>query len=185
MIKTLKTALILFFVLTISTLSFADEAPKHYALGFAAGPTYGGGITFRYVEEKLGFQVTGFPFYANDSALLVGGVTGFYVLNRGKYGQLYTSLGVGCLSRKIQNWEPATYDPANGAMLTPPVQLPSSWTTSVGTGPGIGFQFNFAENFSVNLELPIAVIFTKNSQASGISFERIAPWPNGSLLYNF
>lgn len=179
--KKISIIYILFAILTFTNLSFAQEAFKHHSLGAGIGPTYGAGIIYRYSEEKLGIQGAILPYYNNDTALIAGGITGFYNLNRGKFGNLYLSFGAGTLFQKSTQYTAPEYD-ATGIIIKQGERLPSEWKYGFATGPGIGFQFIFAENFAFNLEAPISFIFVNDKS---FRLDRVGLWPNAALMYNF
>lgn len=165
------------FLLSFQVLADDSSAKKTASFGFGLGPTYGAGLIGRYDWEKWGLQGSILPYYTPDSAKLVGGVTGFYFINSGKYGNLYASLGVaGEADKKI------VYDNIIKPDCVNIVNSHVVWDKNFAVGPGLGLQFNFAENFAISFEVPIAMIFNVNS---GIKLDSIRPFPNGSLLYSF
>ena len=49
-------------------------AQSTHAVGFAAGSTYGVGLSYSYDTAKFGIQITGLPYWSDESGLLAGGV---------------------------------------------------------------------------------------------------------------
>jgi hypothetical protein len=162
------------------------------SLGFGVGPTYGAGITFRGEKGNWGLQATALPYYTQDSSLFAGGATGFYSINKGKYGSLYTSLGVGAYRRSTKTYNSVfieTPDKCSDPMIDgkcgywkPDVEGTKVITGGFAVGPGIGMEFDFAENFTFSIELPMAFIFDYDNK---INLKSIVPVPNTALLYKF
>ena len=177
--------------------SIADEKTNY--LGFSAGPTHGLGFSYRKTVGNIGFQMSGIPYKNSNpgdpnykNSFYAGGLTTFAVLNRGTYGSLYVSLGAGAYRREnsYTTYVPTdvnTNDPTKQDVNNPPKEkLVTDITGGVGVGPAIGMQFNFAENFTFSIELPMAFIFAfKDDKIQELKFTSILPVPNLSLLYRF
>ena len=164
------------------------------SIGFGVGPTYGAGLAVRGESGDWGVQVTGLPYYTQDSSFFAGGATGFYTVNKGKFGRLYASLGAGVYRRSTKTYNaifvetpgectdvPATSEGVCG-YWKPDVEGKRQTSGGFAVGPGIGMEFDFAENFVFSVEMPIAVVFDVNDN---ISLKSIVPIPNGALLYKF
>lgn len=175
-----KFLLPLLLVTSLSLPAFADEEPvkRPLSFGFGLGPTYGAGIIGRYDWEKWGVQGSVLPYYTSESGMFVGGVTGFYTLNRGKYGNLYASFGTAGQVKKSTQYD--TITDSNGVVQL--VNPRGVWEKSFAVGPGLGLQFNFWENFTFSFEVPTALIFNVDG---AIKLDSIRPYPNGALLYSF
>ena len=175
-----------------------EPAKKNNYVGFCGGPTYGLGFTYKKLLGKYGFQISGLP-YMNDmrNNFFAGGGTGFITLNEGKYGSLFISLGAGAYRRKSTY---TTTEPVEGTInqdgsLIPDVKPQYKEKTiqdisgGVASGPAIGLEINFAENFAFSIELPLAFIFRYGSNTetgkTNFGFSSILPIPNVSLLYRF
>lgn len=179
------------FAAGVSSVCLADEkksvVDRPFSLGFGIGPTYGAGVVGRYDWQDWALQANFLPYYARTTgpatpgttALFVGGVTGFYSINRGKYGNLYASLGAaGEIRRMIVNEQPAAPKyPEDSSVVSSEV-----WTKMFAVGPGLGFQIPFADNFSFSFEVPVAVIFNVDS---GVKLDSIRTYPNSSIMYSF
>lgn len=164
------------------------------SIGFGAGPTYGAGLTVRGESGDWGVQATGLPYYTQDSSFFAGGVTGFYTINKGKFGRLYTSLGTGAYRKSTKTYNTTfietpgkctdTPTPADGVCgyWKPDTEGTKQVSGGFAVGPGVGMEFDFAENFIFSIELPIAVVFDVNDN---LSLKSIIPIPNGALLYKF
>jgi hypothetical protein len=164
------------------------------SLGFGIGPTYGAGITFRGEKGDWGLQATALPYYTQESSFFAGGVTGFYTINKGKYGSLYTSLGMGAYRRSSKTYNTVFIEtPDKCTDSNPNVDgkcgywKPDAEGTKIVTGgfavgPGVGMEFDFAENFTFSIELPLALIFDVNNS---VSLKSVVPVPNSALLYKF
>ena len=162
------------------------------SIGFGVGPTYGAGITVRSESENWGIQATTLPYYTKDSSFFAGGLTGFYTLNKGRFGKLYTSLGLGAFSKSSKIYDYTFIETPNDCTqgISPngkcgylaPDEGRKVYTGGFAVGPGIGMEFNFAENFAFSIELPIAFVFDVNQN---IGLKSVVPVPNGALLYKF
>ncbi len=164
------------------------------SLGFGIGPTFGAGIALRGEKGNWGLQATALPYYTQNSSFFAGGMTGFYALNKGKFGSLYTSLGVGAYTKSSKTYNAVYIEtPDNCSTGSPTVDGKCGyWKPDVegatireggfAVGPGIGMEFNFAENFTFSIELPMAFIFDVNNT---VNLKSIVPVPNGALLYKF
>lgn len=168
-------------LLLVSSLSSAEELKRPMSIGFGIGPTYGAGFIFRYEWERWGLQGSILPVYTSTGALFVEGLTGFYTLNRGKYGRLYLSGGVAKYNRMTQTTEYITKSSNESQTLTDTI-ITKKWDSGFAAGPGVGFQFDFADNFALSLDLPIAIVFDTTVR---LHFDAIRPYPNVAILYNF
>jgi hypothetical protein len=189
MIKKMISALI-FTGLLLPSNALAEGITT--SIGFGVGPTYGAGLTLRGESGNWGIQATALPYYTTESSFFAGGATGFYSLNKGKYGKLYTSLGVGAFRKSSIVYEYNFIETPNQCNQGITVdgkcgyyaqnQGTKVYSGGFAVGPGVGMEFNFAENFVFSIEMPIAVIFDVNEK---ISLKSIVPIPNGALLYRF
>lgn len=159
-------------------------------IGFSGGPTYGLGFTYKKLLDKYGFQISGLPYKSNTNSFYAGGGTTFITLNKGKYGSLFISLGVGAYRRQYNYTtykEPTQIPSTPEEKIDPPEQIEvTEKNGGFAAGPAIGMEFNFAENFTFSIELPMAFIFTfMNDDIKSTRFTSILPIPNVSLLYRF
>ena len=168
-------------LLLVSSLSSAEELKRPVSIGFGAGPTYGAGFIFRYEWEKWGLQGSILPVYTSTGALFVEGITGFYTLNRGKYGRLYLSGGVAQYNRMRQTIEYEVKTSDENQTVTDMITT-KKWDSGFAVGPGVGFQFDFADNFALSFDLPVAIVFDTTVK---LHFDAIRPYPNVAILYNF
>jgi len=164
------------------------------SIGFGVGPTYGAGITFRGESGNWGLQATALPYYTQNSSFFAGGATGFYTINKGKYGRLYTSLGLGAYRKSSKTYDTKFIetpgDCSDSSLKVdgkcgywqPDVEGNMLITGGFAVGPGIGMEFDFAENFVFSIEMPVAAVFDVNNT---INLSAIVPIPNGALLYKF
>lgn len=164
------------------------------SIGFGAGPTYGAGITFRGEKDDWGLQATALPYYTQNSSFFAGGLTGFYTINKGKFGRLYTSLGAGAYRKSTKTYNTTFVEtPGDCSNSSPTVDGKCGYwkpdvegdkliTGGFAVGPGIGMEFDFAENFTFSVEMPVALIFDVNNS---VNLSSIVPIPNGALLYKF
>lgn len=185
-------------LLKITQTTLPIEKTNYF--GFSIGPTYGLGFTFKKIINSFGVQITGFPYMKSiDENFFAGGLTGFYTLNKGTYGNLFISLGSGVARKKYIQYitdvqTQSTDIPAQSIdTSTLPNQIksqPPQTTTKIvansgfAVGPAIGMEFNFAENFTFAIELPVAFIF-ESIENNNFNFKSVLPIPNISLLYRY
>ncbi len=79
--RVVSVALVLCFTFAISyAQSLNDistpEKKRNHSLGMHAGSTTGYGVSYRYWPDKLGLQVTLFPFISSDNSYLSLGISG-------------------------------------------------------------------------------------------------------------
>lgn len=185
-----KTFLLPAASIFLATNLHAEEPLKNWSLGFGAGPTIGAGFVGRYDwENGWGVQAATLPYYTSDNAFMVEGVTGLYTLDRNNHGSVYLSLGLVGWHRMVTNYEwpvvEVKVDP-NGNQIPGPTIDPiitKVWTKGFATGPGLGFKFNFFENYAFSFDLPAAFVF--EVKGGKVSFDSFRPWPNVALMYNF
>lgn len=185
--KTLSAALI--FSL-IATPAIAEVPFKNWSIGLGAGPTIGVGFMSRYDwESGWGVQATALPYYTKDNAFMIEGISGIYTLDRNGRGGAYLSLGaIGWHKLTTEYIWPVIEGKVdeNGNPLPVPVVDPTkvqTWSKGIAVGPGMGFKFNFFENYIFSIDLPAAVVLeAKNGR---LVFDSFRPWPNLALMYNF
>lgn len=182
---------------TSATTTNNTEEDKTSFLGFSAGPTHGLGFTYRKTIGKVGIQGSVLPYKnsnpenpGNENSFYAGGLTSFLILNKGKFGNLYVSLGTGAFRRKstYTNYYPVdvNVDPKQNVDPQTRLETVTNIVGGLGIGPAIGMEFNFAENFTFSIELPMAFIFAfKDDKIENIKFTSVLPIPNISLLYRF
>lgn len=174
-----------------SSNSNTQKVEKTNYVGFSGGPTYGLGFTYKKLLDKYGFQISGLPYKSNTNSFYAGGGTTFITLNKGVYGSLFLSLGVGAYRRQFtytrykDELQSTSTDP--NEKLPPPEMIEvTEKNGGFAAGPAIGMEFNFAENFTFSIELPMAFIFNfSNDDVKTTKFTSILPIPNVSLLYRF
>jgi hypothetical protein len=171
-----------------TTNNNTQTAEKTNYVGFSGGPTYGLGFTYKKLLDKYGFQISGLPYKSDTNSFYAGGGTTFITLNKGTYGSLFISLGVGAYRREYTYTNYIADEIVEeGKPLTPPREVKiTEKNGGFAAGPAIGMEFNFAENFTFSIELPMAFIFTfLNDDIKSTKFTSILPIPNLSLLYRF
>ena len=159
--------------LLLSTSAAADTTTN--SLGFAAGSTYGVGLSYSHDTPIWGVQITGLPIWSEEDG---GRVFGGLNLKRnfhenGKIG-LYGSLGVaGGFWKEIEEW--CEWDEATHEEICE-TETDEGW--GVAAGPGVGMQVFFWDNMMFRFELPLA--FQYGTNGFGIS-----PIPNSALMYRW
>ena len=145
-----------------SSMAWGDDHVTQ-SIGFVAGSTHGIGLTYarQNNESGIGWQVSGFPFWTKDERHLFGGLSIFKTLHQGRKGRAFISFGVAAnYHRSVYSWE-------------------VDESTNFVFGPGIGLERIYADNFTISLELPAAIII---SNEDGFS---ILPIPNFALSYRW
>jgi len=171
MIKKTLASLALLTVL----VSDSSAADKSHSLGFAAGSTYGIGLSYSHDWDKNGIQVTALPYWNNDKGMIASGIN--FKRNfdeNGKIG-IYGSFGLAASVQKETYTECRWDDVLEEEVCEPPVVEISH---NYATGPGVGMQFYFWQNGVFRFELPIAVRFGTNGFG-------ILPIPNVALMYRW
>lgn len=185
-----KTLSVLLLSTFISRAVEAEVPFKNWSVGLGAGPTIGAGFAGRYDwESGWGVQLAALPYYTQDSAFMLEGLTGLYTLDRNKHGSVYLSLGAVGWHRLTTNYEwpivESKLDSNGNPVPAPPVNpiVTRAWSNGFATGPGLGFKFNFFENYVFSFDLPAAFVF--EVKGGKVMFDSFRPWPNVALMYNF
>ena len=186
-----KSIIAAFFLASLTTTSSeAQESFRHWSVGLGGGPTIGGGFMGRYEwESGWGVQAAALPYYTQENALLVEGLSGTYTLDRNNHGCVYLSLGVvGWHKLRTDYIWPVVESKVdeNGNPLPMPIVDPTKlrvWSNGLATGPGLGFRFNFFDNYVFSIDLPAALVL--EVKGSKVVFDSFRPWPNLALMYNF
>ena len=170
--KILRASVLILSLFT-SNEAMADEPTQ--SLGFAAGGTYGIGLSYSYDTPVWGIQITGLPIWdEQDGGTVFGGVNLKRNFHENEKVGLYGSFGVaGGL------WQD-TYEECEWDKVT---EEENCWEETdegwgMAAGPGVGMQMIFWENMLFRFELPIAVKFS--TDGFGIS-----PIPNAALMYRW
>jgi len=146
-----------------------------HSLGFAAGSTYGIGLSYSRDWDAWGFQVTALPVWdAEDGGLVAGGLN--FKRNFHSNGQagVYGSFGVaGMMSKDV--WEEHTWDPETGEET---LEIVTETSQNYAFGPGVGMEFLFWNNVLFRFELPLAI-------RNGTDGFGISPIPNAALMYRW
>lgn len=148
--------------------------PTH-SLGFAAGGTYGVGLSYSYDTQDWGVQVTGLPIWDQETGGQVFGGVNFKrnFHENGKMG-VYGSAGVGGgFWRDTDEWCDWDEEAEEESCWE---ETEEGWGVIVG--PGVGMQMAFWDNMLVRFELPLGFRFS--SEGFGIS-----PIPNTALMYRW
>ena len=156
-------------MLMCSSVAWGDDHVTQ-SIGFVAGSTHGIGLTYarQNNESGIGWQVSGFPFWTKDERHLFGGLSIFKTLHQGRKGRAFISFGVAVnYHRSVgMDWDWEGVEEVDES-------------TNFVFGPGIGLERIYADNFTISLELPAAIII---SNEDGFS---ILPIPNFALSYRW
>ena len=165
-------------LLTSIFLSNSEAATN--SLGFAAGGTYGAGLSYSHDTELWGIQITALPIWdQEEGGRIFGGINlrrNFH--ENGKVG-LYGSLGIGGgiwkdIDERCQWVENLENPELSKDVCTESIE--EGW--GVITGPGIGMEYMFWDNMVFRFELPLGL--RVSSEGFGIT-----PIPNAALLYRW
>jgi len=185
-----KTLSVFLLSSLVSSTSSAEVPLRNWSIGLGAGPTIGAGFVGRYDwESGFGVQAAALPYYTADNAFMVEGVSGLYTLDRNAHGSVYLSFGVVGWHRLTTEYIWPVIEgkvDENGNPLPMPNVDPTkvrTWTKGFASGPGMGFRFNFFENYVFSIDLPAAMVF--EVKGSRILFDSFRPWPNLALMYSF
>ena len=184
--RKLAITTLLFGALVLMLPAHAAGSQKSHSLGFAAGPTYGGGIAYNYTfeGERFGLQVVLTPPYINsESKFLSGGATFFY-----NFGQVtdwahpYISFGAGMIYRQGEETyytgcEPRPGEPPEQNCIPQEVKR-KTLTWGGGVGPAAGIRLNAGDLLSFNIEVPCAVLITDDGF-------KVLPIPNVGVHVKF
>ena len=149
-------------MLMCSSVAWGDDHVTQ-SIGFVAGSTHGIGLTYarQNNESGIGWQVSGFPFWTKDERHLFGGLSIFKTLHQGRKGRAFISFGVAANYHR-EVWFEEVDESTNFVL-----------------GPGIGLERTYADNFTVSLELPAAIIISSDEDFA------ILPIPNFALSYRW
>ncbi len=147
-----------------------------HALGFAAGSTYGVGLSYSRDWNLWGFQVTALPVWdVDEGGLLAGGLNLKRNFHSNEMVGVYGSFGLaGMVSKDTWeecDWNDETEEEENCETVT-------EENKNYATGPGVGMEFLFWENVLFRFELPLAV-------RNGTDGFGITPIPNAALMYRW
>ena len=168
----IKRFLALALALAISSPAIAGE--KTHSLGFAAGSTYGLGLSYSYDWNKSGVQFTALPYWSDDSGLVAGGINFRRVFDENSKIGIYGSLGIAAAVQK-DSYTSTNWDDESGEADTEKI---TTITTNYAAGPGVGMQIYFWQNGVFRFELPIAFRFGDDGFG-------ITPIPNVALMYRW
>jgi hypothetical protein len=174
-----------------STTTHASETFRSWSVGLGAGPTIGAGFVGRYEwESGWGIQAAALPYYTRDNAFVVEGISGLYTLDKNKHGSVYLSMGAVGWHRLTTSYEwpviEGKLDENGNPLPMPTVVEPittRSWSKGFASGPGLGFKFNFFDNYVLSFDLPAAFVFEVKD--GKVVFDSLKPWPNVAMMYNF
>ena len=169
--KTLQTIILLILIMIPQ-----QSAAVSHALGFAAGSTYGIGLSYSHDWEYNGIQFTALPVWdQEDGGLIAGGINLKKNFHHNNKVGIYGSFGIaGMLMRDI--WEECEWDDEINEEVNCELQTEESRNYAVG--PGVGMEFSFWENMIFRFELPLAV-------RNGTDGFGISPIPNAAIMYRW
>lgn len=161
-------------ILMVCAFTSTAHAAAH-SLGFAAGSTYGVGLSYSHDNEVWGIQGTALPVWDADSGgMIAAGVNVKRSLHNNGHLGVYTSLGVaGMLTRGIE--EECYWNEKRGVIA---VRRSETNRKNIAFGPGVGFEVLFWKNMLFRFELPIAVHYGTDSFG-------VTPIPNVALMYRW
>jgi len=168
----IKNFLGIILALLISVPAWANE--KSHSLGFAAGSTYGLGLSYSHDWNKNGIQVTALPYWSDNSGLVAGGINFKRTFDENSKIGIYGSVGIATAIQK-DVYTSTSWDDDSGEGVTKYIP---EYSYNYATGPGVGMQLYFWQNGVFRFELPIAFRF-------GTDGFGITPIPNAALMYRW
>ena len=159
----------------LTSTARADEGSTN-SLGFAAGGTYGLGLSYSHDTPTWGVQFTALPLWdSEDGGQVFGGINvkrNFH--ENGKVG-LYGSFGVAGGFWRENEFECDFIEATQTDKCREFVD--EGW--GVVTGPGVGMQVLFWGNMLFRFELPVAVRYSSDGTYG------LSPIPNTALMYRW
>jgi len=145
-----------------------------HSLGFAAGSTYGIGLSYSRDWDVWGFQVTALPVWdAEDGGMVAGGLNIKRNFHSNGLVGVYGSFGVaGMMSKDV--YEECDWDLDQEENC----ETVEESSHNYALGPGVGMEFLFWKNVLFRFELPLAV-------RNGTDGFGITPIPNLALMYRW
>lgn len=183
--KNLIKTIILISSMLISNTATANDSNQEeinlvregtHSLGFAAGSTYGIGLSYSRDWDAWGFQVTALPIWdAEDGGMVAGGINVKRNFHSNGLVGVYGSFGVaGMMSKDV--WEECHWnEDLNEEENCETIEETSQ---NYAFGPGVGMEFLFWKNVLFRFELPLAV-------RNGTDGFGISPIPNAALMYRW
>tara|TARA_B100000902_G_scaffold344014_1_gene349129 strand:+ start:447 stop:965 length:519 start_codon:yes stop_codon:yes gene_type:complete len=162
-------------ITAVALSSFAHAQESSHSLGFAAGSTYGVGLSYSHDWKKSGVQITALPYWNEDSGMVAAGVNFKRNFDENDKIGIYGSLGVATAIQKETFTECFWDEELNEEVCEDPVVTISQ---NFATGPGVGMQVYFWKNAVFRFELPLAFRF-------GTAGFGITPIPNVALMYRW
>ena len=174
--KTLQTIILLILILIPQNANANSyENSKTHALGFAAGSTYGIGLSYSHDWEHHGIQFTALPVWdQEDGGMIAGGINFKKNFHQNHKIGVYGSFGIaGMMMRDV--WEECAWvaEAEEEYCLTV-----TEDSRNYAVGPGVGFEVNFWHNMLFRFELPLAV-------RNGTDGFGISPIPNAAIMYRW
>ena len=150
------------------------EAVSH-ALGFAAGSTYGIGLSYSHDWDTNGIQFTALPVWDEaDGGMVAGGINLKKNFHHNHMVGVYGSFGLaGMMMRDV--WDECTWVEETEEEECTTVTEDSR---NYAVGPGVGLEVFFWHNMMFRFELPLAV-------RNGTDGFGISPIPNAAIMYRW
>ena len=162
--------------LLITCSASTANAQSTNSLGFAAGGTYGLGLSYSHDTPTWGVQLTALPFWdSEEGGQVFGGINikrNFH--ENGKVG-LYGSFGVAGGFWRENEFECDFIEATQTDNCREFVD--EGW--GIVSGPGIGMQVLFWDNMLFRFELPVAVRYSSDGTYG------LSPIPNTALMYRW
>lgn len=137
-----------------------NYCPDKFAIGFAAGPTHGAGLAFKYkFAPEFAMQINAMPYYDGKKSLFIGGTTFFITIHEKRWAEAYITLGASALY-----YSPDKHNKPEKYFIV---------------GPGIGVAWKFRNGFGTSIEFPVSFVFGGNKEFY------VLPVPNVSFMYYF
>jgi opacity protein-like surface antigen len=150
------------------------DATKN-SLGFAAGSTYGVGLSYALdFDSGHGLQITGLPYWSDEGGLIAAGANYRYTFHQNGRVGIYGSFGIAGMMSKDTYQDCDWNETTQIDNCTDVVEE----SFNLAAGPGVGLQAFFWDNMVVRFELPLTMRY-------GTDGFGITPIPNVALMYRW
>jgi len=155
-------------------------AQAKHSLGFAAGSTYGIGLSYALdLDSGHGFQLTGLPYWNDEDGMIAGGLNYRYTLHQNGRVGIYGSYGLAGMLAKSTHYDCVQTDTPDALVgVAEECTDVEELDYNIATGPGVGLQMYFWDNLVVRFELPLTLRY-------GTDGWGITPIPNFALMYRW
>jgi len=168
----MKKQILIIVILLFTVTLFAQKTEKQsktlskHAVGVAAGPTIGYGLSYQYTYSRFSVQATFFPRKTSNHEIYYTGLTFYYVLVKDKKINLFLYQGNNLFCTKVEeNWKDWNRNE----------ERKKYFKAYNNNGLGIGFEFVIVEHVSLKL---------MSGYAYYLNFKKLSLTGEIALLYH-